>query len=189
MSSKGILTVVSGPSGCGKGTVLKYVMQDKSFCFSVSATTRLPRAGEEHGVNYFFITKEEFFHRIDNNMLLEYAEYCGNYYGTPLDYVNTQLENGKNVVLEIETEGAFKVKELVPDAFLLFVAPPDMQTLEDRLRGRGTEDEATIQKRLARAKEEMELMPRYDMCVINKEGAAEATAHEIIAAVNARRKA
>ncbi len=188
-NKKGVLAVVSGPSGCGKGTVLKHVLENENYGYSVSATTRLPREGEENGVQYFFISKEEFLARVSEGKFLEHAEYCDNYYGTPRDYVEEQLEKGKNVILEIETKGALMVKENAPDAFLLFIAPPDMESLEARLRGRGTEDEETIRKRLETAVEEMKLIPKYDLCIINGEGAAEKAAEEIMAAIEARRNA
>lgn len=185
--SKGVLTVVSGPSGCGKGTVLAHLMQNEGFCYSVSATTRAPRVGEVDGQNYFYISEAEFISWLQTGKLLEYTVYCGNFYGTPKAYVESCLENGKNVVLEIETEGAFNVKKAMPEAFLVFIAPPDMATLEARLRGRGTEDEETVNRRLERAKEEMALMPQYDFCVVNKQGFAEETAKQILEAVNERR--
>lgn len=188
-NKKGILAVVSGPSGCGKGTVLKYVLANENYGYSISATTRLPREGEQNGVHYFFISKEEFLSRVNDGKFLEYAEYCDNFYGTPRDYVEELLEKGKNVILEIETKGALMVKKNAPEALLLFVSPPDMEILEARLRGRGTETEETIKKRLATAVEEMKLIPEYDLCIINGEGAAEKAAEEIMAAIESRRNA
>lgn len=185
--SKGVLVVVSGPSGCGKGTVLAHLMRDKGFCYSVSATTRRPRVGEADGVNYFFLSRQEFEQKIKDGLLLEYAEYCGNLYGTPRAYVEECLQNGKNVVLEIETEGAFNVKAAMPQAFLVFIAPPDMQTLEERLRGRGTEDDETVNRRLTRARAEMALADKYDVTVINRQGFAEEAARQIYEAVEMRR--
>lgn len=185
--SKGVLVVVSGPSGCGKGTVLAHLMRDDSFCYSVSATTRSPRVGETDGVNYFFLSREQFEQKIKNGLLLEHTEYCGNLYGTPRAYVEECLQNGKNVVLEIETEGAFNVKAAMPQAFLVFIAPPDMQTLEDRLRGRGTEDDETVNRRLTRARAEMALADKYDITVVNKQGFAEDAARQIYDAVAKRR--
>ncbi len=182
--SKGVLLVISGPSGCGKGTVLEHLMKNEGFCYSVSATTRAPREGEVDGENYFYISESEFFRWIDSGLLLEHAVYCGNLYGTPKEYVEKCLSDGKNVVLEIETEGAFNVKAAMPEALLIFIAPPDMETLEARLKGRGTEDSETVKLRLARAKEEMELMPRYDVCVVNKQGFADEAALQILEAVN-----
>lgn len=185
--SKGVLVVVSGPSGCGKGTVLAHLMRDESFCYSVSATTRSPRVGETDGVNYFFLSREQFEQKITNGLLLEHTEYCGNLYGTPRAYVEECLQNGKNVVLEIETEGAFNVKAAMPQAFLVFIAPPDMQTLEERLRGRGTEDDETVDRRLTRARAEMALADKYDITIINKQGFAEDAARQIYDAVAKRR--
>ncbi len=124
--NKGVLLVVSGPSGCGKGTVLAHLMKNEGFCYSVSATTRAPRVGEIDGENYFYISKEEFKAWLADGKLLEHTEYCGNFYGTPKAYVEKCLSEGKNVVLEIETEGAFNVKKAMPEAFLVFIAPPDM---------------------------------------------------------------
>lgn len=188
-NKKGVLAVVSGPSGCGKGTVLRYVLKDENYGYSISATTRSPREGEENGVHYFFINKDEFLSRVADGRFLEHAEYCNNYYGTPRDYVEKLLDEGKNVILEIETKGALMVKENAPEALLIFVSPPDMQTLENRLRGRGTEDEETIQKRLKKAAEEMELIPKYDLCITNGEGQAEKAALEIMTAIDAYRGA
>ncbi|MBQ3080968.1 MAG: guanylate kinase [Clostridia bacterium] len=188
-NKKGVLAVVSGPSGCGKGTVLSYVLKDENYGYSISATTRDPREGEKDGVHYFFISKEEFLTRVEKGRFLEHAEYCNNYYGTPRDYVEELLEKGKNVILEIETKGALMVKENAPDALLIFIAPPDMETLENRLRGRGTEDEDTVRRRLAKAAEEMTLIPKYDLCIVNGEGQAEKAAADIMSAINAYRNA
>lgn len=186
--NKGVLIVISGPSGCGKGTVLSHLMQNEGFCYSVSATTRAPRAGEVDGQNYFYLSEAEFINRLQSGLLLEHTVYCGNFYGTPKEYVEKCLDSGKNVVLEIETEGAFNVRKVMPEAFLVFIAPPDMETLEARLRGRGTEDEATVNRRLEKAKEEMALMPQYDFSVINRQGYADVAAKQILDAVNERRK-
>jgi len=184
-NKKGVLAVVSGPSGCGKGTVLRHVLSHEEYAISVSATTRGPRVGEVDGVSYFFITKEDFLRRIEEDKFLEHAIYCGNRYGSLRDYVEGLRCQGKHVILEIETEGAFMVKGNAPDALLLFVSPPDMETLEKRLRGRGTEDEETVKERLAKAVEEMKCIPKYDHCIINREGEAEKAAEEIMALITA----
>lgn len=166
--TNGKVIVISGPSGVGKGTVVQELLSNNDDCtLSVSATTRAPREGEVHGVNYFFITKEEFQSRIKNNAMLEYAQYCDNYYGTPRDYVQQSIENGKNIILEIEVQGALNVKSTMPEAVTVFVMPPSMIELEKRLRGRGTEEEEVIQQRLKTAVEEMRQSTKYDYIVIN----------------------
>lgn len=166
--TNGKVIVISGPSGVGKGTVVQELLSNNDDCtLSVSATTRAPREGEVHGVNYFFITKEEFQSRIKNKAMLEYAQYCDNYYGTPRDYVQQSIENGKNIILEIEVQGALNVKSTMPEAVTVFVMPPSMIELEKRLRGRGTEEEEVIQQRLKTAVEEMRQSPKYDYIVIN----------------------
>ncbi len=166
--TNGKVIVISGPSGVGKGTVVQELLSNNDDCtLSVSATTRAPREGEVHGVNYFFITKEEFQSRIKNNAMLEYAQYCDNYYGTPRDYVQQSVENGKNIILEIEVQGALNVKSTMPEAVTVFVMPPSMIELEKRLRDRGTEEEEVIQQRLKTAVEEMRQSTKYDYIVIN----------------------
>ena len=171
MKEKGILTVVSGFSGAGKGTLMKNLMKKhgETYALSISATTRNPRPGEEHGKEYFFISKEEFEKMIANDELIEYAKYVENYYGTPKDYVMTQLEEGKDVILEIEVQGALQIKEKYPDALLLFVTPPTAEELKNRLVNRGSETMKVIESRMARAAEESELMDKYDYLVINDE--------------------
>lgn len=170
MSKKGVLVVVSGFSGAGKGTLMRALMNRyMNYALSVSATTRAPREGEEDGREYFFKTREEFEQLIKEDALIEYAQYVGNYYGTPKDYVEKQLEAGRDVILEIEIQGALKVKEKVPDALLLFVAPPSAGELKRRLVGRGTETPEVIASRLQRAAEEAEGMERYDYLLINDE--------------------
>ncbi len=164
---RGMLIVLSGPSGCGKGTMMAQILKDERFTVSVSATTRAPREGEIEGRSYFFLTKEEFQRRITENRLLEYAEYCGNYYGTPREAVEERLEEGKNVILEIEVLGAFQVKERFPDTLLVFVIPPSLQELERRLRARGTETEEAVLARVTRAKEELSQARRYDYVIEN----------------------
>ena len=167
--NRGILTVVSGFSGSGKGTIMKELMKKyaDSYALSISATTRNPRPGETNGVEYFFRTKEQFEQMIKEDALIEYAQFVGNYYGTPKAYVEEQLEAGKDVILEIEIQGALKVKEKFPDTLLLFVTPPSAGELERRLRGRGTETDEVIKSRLKRAVEEAEFMDRYDYILVN----------------------
>lgn len=167
MNKKGILTVVSGFSGAGKGTLMKALLNKYDYQLSVSATTRAPREGEVHGREYFFLTRDNFESMIGSGQLIEWAEYVGNYYGTPKAYVEEQLELGKDVILEIEIQGALQVKELFPEALLLFVTPPNIMELRNRLIGRGTESIETINKRLYRACEEAIYMSNYDYLVVN----------------------
>lgn len=166
--SKGILVVVSGFSGSGKGTVMKRLMEKyDNYALSVSVTTRNPRPGEKDGEAYFFRTKEEFEQLIREDGLIEYAQYVENYYGTPRKYVEEQLSAGKDVILEIEIQGALKVKEKYPDTLLMFVTPPSAQVLKDRLVGRGTETAEVIDSRMKRAVEESQGVEKYDYLVIN----------------------
>lgn len=169
MKKKGILIVVSGFSGSGKGTIMKELLKkyDTQYALSISATTRQPRVGEVDGREYFFKTREQFEKMIADGELIEYAQYVENYYGTPKAYVEQMLEEGKDVILEIEIQGALKVKEKFPDTLLLFVSPPSVEILRKRLIGRGTEDEKTVEKRLARAVEESAGIENYDYFVIN----------------------
>lgn len=168
MKKRGVLVIVSGFSGAGKGTVMKGLMEKyDDYALSISATTRSPREGEVHGVHYFYKTVEEFERMIEQNELIEYAQYVGNYYGTPREYVETQLDAGKNVILEIELQGAMKVKEQIKDVVLIFITPPSAAELKARLIGRGTEDMDTINARLSRAVEESVFMDRYDYLLIN----------------------
>ncbi len=169
MDSKGILIVVSGFSGAGKGTLMKELLKNHpgQYTLSISATTRHPRDGEEDGREYFFITTEEFEKMIAQDQLIEYARYVNNYYGTPRAYVEQKLEEGKDVILEIEIQGAMKVKEAFPETVLLFVTPPTAGELKHRLTGRGTETEEVIDSRLRRAVEEADGMDQYDYLIIN----------------------
>ena len=168
MREKGILIVVSGFSGSGKGTIMKELLkQYDNYALSISATTRNPRPGEEDGREYFFKTVEDFEKMIAKEELIEYARYVDNYYGTPRAYVEEQLEAGKDVILEIEIQGALKVKEKFPDTLLLFVTPPSAEELKNRLIGRGTETMDVIESRLARAVEEAEGIESYDYLVVN----------------------
>ena len=165
---KGSLIVVSGFSGAGKGTIMKkLVSETDDFALSISMTTRAPREGEQHGKEYYFVTKEVFEETIANDGLVEYACSCGNYYGTPKSYVDEMLSAGKNVLLEIEMQGAMKIKEKFPEAVLLFVMPPSAKVLYDRLVGRGTETKEVIDKRMARAVEESQGIEQYDYIVVN----------------------
>jgi len=168
MSRKGILIVISGFSGAGKGTLVKELIEKyQEYALSVSMTTRAPRPGEREGREYFFTDREHFEETIRQNGLIEYASYCGNYYGTPRVYVEQQLEAGKNVILEIEIQGALKIKAQFPESLLIFVTPPSGAELKRRLEGRGTESAEVIAKRLARAAEESEGVETYDYIVVN----------------------
>jgi guanylate kinase len=169
MQEKGLLIVLSGPSGVGKGTVRKALFShsDTAFEYSISMTTRAPREGEIDGVDYFFKTREEFEELIRQGKLLEYAEFVGNYYGTPVDYVRETLENGKDVFLEIEVQGAQQVREKFPEGLFIFLAPPSLSELKNRITTRGTETEDIINNRMTVAKEEIEMMSLYDYVVEN----------------------
>lgn len=170
MTKRGLLIVVSGFAGCGKGTLMKRLIEEyEEYALSVSMTTRLPRPGEVHGREYFFVSREEFEQEIETNGLIEYATYVENYYGTPKAYVEEQRSAGKNVVLEIEVQGALKVKERFPDAVLVFVLPPNAEELYKRLKNRGTETEDVIRKRMRRATEEVDVIKKYDYILINDE--------------------
>ena len=168
MKRRGVLAVVSGFSGAGKGTLMKNLLnQYDNYALSISMTTRLPREGEENGREYFFVSKEIFEEKVQQDGLVEYACYCDNYYGTPRDYVESQMAMGKDVLLEIEIQGALKVKEKFPEALLLFVMPPSAKELENRLTGRGTESADVVAKRLCRAVVEAQGIENYDYIVIN----------------------
>ncbi|MGF7048507.1 guanylate kinase [Paenibacillus sp. DS2015] len=166
--SRGLLIVLSGPSGVGKGTVCNALRgKMDNIVYSVSATTRHPRLGEENGVNYFFKSREQFNDMIEQDQLLEYAEYVGNYYGTPRDFVEQTLDNGQDIILEIEVQGALKVKEKFPKGIFIFLLPPSLDELKDRITGRGTESQDTIDHRLSVAVDEINLMEHYDYAVVN----------------------
>ena len=180
---KGILVVASGFSGAGKGTIMKKLMSEKgeSYALSISATTRAPREGEEHGREYFFLTTEEFETMIANDELVEYAKYVNNYYGTPRAYVEEQLNAGKNVILEIEIQGALKIKEKFPETILMFITAPSAEELKDRLVGRGTEAQDVIDARMSRAYEESLGVENYDYLVVNDDlDACVELVHDII---------
>ncbi len=186
MKRKGILIVISGFAGTGKGTLVKKLIQEyDNYALSISATTREPRPGEEHGREYFFIKKEEFEEKIAQNELIEYACYCDNYYGTPKRYVEKQLDDGKDVILEIEIQGALKIRKQYPDALLLFVMPPSAKELRRRLTGRGTETREVIEKRMHRAAQEAEGIEEYEYIVVNDDlDRCVAELHQVIAAAH-----
>lgn len=166
--SKGLLIVLSGPSGVGKGTVCSALRSRlPELIYSVSATTRQPRLGEVDGVNYFFKSRDEFMSMIEQDQLLEYAEYVGNYYGTPRDFVEATINSGKDIILEIEVQGALKVKEKFPEGIFVFLLPPSIDELKDRITGRGTETQDTIDHRLSVAEDEIKLMKHYDYAIVN----------------------
>ena len=164
---KGKLIVVSAPSGCGKGTIIGEALKDPKYYYSVSCTTRAPRPGEVNGVNYNFITKEQFEALIAEGAFLEHAEYVDNYYGTLLAPIEENLAKGKDVLLEIEVKGAEQIRSLRPDASLIFIVPPSLEVLRERLTSRGTEDAETIEKRVAQAEQEIAYRDRYDYCLVN----------------------
>ena len=173
MNDKGLLLVISGPSGVGKGTICREYIKNHDDCaLSVSATTRSPREGEIHGESYFFMTHDEFRKKIDEGGFLEHAVFCENYYGTPKDAVMRMLESGKNVILEIEVQGALQVRSHYPEAVFIFVIPPSLDELEERLRGRGTETDEVIAKRLDRAKAEFKYIDKYNYVLVNDTVAA-----------------
>lgn len=168
MNRKGILVVFSGFAGSGKGTIMKALLsQYDSYAFSVSATTRAPRPGEVDGKDYFFISQDEFEKMIENGEFVEYAKYVSNYYGTPKKYVEEKLKEGKDVILEIETNGALTIKEKFPDSLLLFVMPPSVDEIYHRLKKRGTESDEVIMQRMERACEEAKVINKYDYLVVN----------------------
>jgi guanylate kinase len=187
MKEKGLLIVISGFSGAGKGTLVKALLKKyDNYALSVSMTTRAPRPGERDGVEYFFTDRKHFEETIKQDGLIEYAPYCGNYYGTPKAYVEEQLAAGKNVILEIEIQGALKIKEKFPESLLIFLTPPSADELKRRLEGRGTEEPEVVAKRLARAQEESEGVEAYDYIVIND--SLDECVEEVHQLVNAARR-
>lgn len=168
MNNPGLLIVFSGPSGSGKDTLLKALCgKSRKISLSISATTRAPREGEVDGTDYYFITQQNFEQKIAENDMLEYAEYCGNYYGTPRTPIENWMRQGKDVILEIEVQGGAQVRKKCPDAVSIFILPPSIEELENRLRRRGTESEEAIQKRLAAARQEIGSAEQYDYVVVN----------------------
>lgn len=186
---KGLMIVVSGPAGSGKGTVNAHLLKTGNYAFSVSATTRAPRPGEIDGVNYYYVSKEDFEKRISEGGMLEYTEYCGNYYGTPKEEALRVIEGGKNLILEIEVEGAMNIKRAYPEAVLIMLLPPSYKKQEERLRSRGTETEEKILARLKRAREEIEFLPKYDYVVYNEDNCDKEAAAEIESIVRAEKSA
>lgn len=165
--NKGRLIVFSAPSGCGKGTMLAKITENEKFYCAVSATTRSPRRGETEGVDYYYLTKEEFEQKISEGAFFEYASYCDNYYGTLLSEVTPKLEAGINVILEIEVQGAMRIRELSPDALFIFVMPPSVKELRRRLKKRGTESDEIIEKRVSKALDEIPYAKKYDYIIVN----------------------
>ncbi len=183
------MLIISGPAGSGKGTVNRRLLATGDFVYSVSATTRAPRPEDTDGVTYHFISREEFLSRINSGDMLEYTEYCGNFYGTPRKEAEEVLESGKNLILEIEVDGAHQVKEKYPEAVLIMLLPPSFKIQESRLRGRGTETEEKIRERLARTREELKDLTSYDYIVYNYDGKDKEAADKILAIVSAENSA
>ena len=171
LNERGLLVIMSGPSGVGKGTIRKALFEipDNNFCYSVSMTTRKPREGEVDGQDYFFVSREEFEKRIRENGFLEYAEFVGEYYGTPMDYIESQMKLGKEVIIEIEVQGALQIQERIQSAVFIFIVPPSKKALVERLKTRGTDSLEKIQKRILKASKEYSLAYKYDYIVVNDE--------------------
>lgn len=186
---KGLILVVSGPAGSGKSTVNKFIRENEDYVFSISRTTRYMRPGEIDGEDYYFVTKDFFKKKIEENDFLEHAEYCGEFYGTPKSLVYEKIEQGKNVILEIEVAGAMQVKERCPEAVLIMLLPPSFAVQEERLRGRGTETEEKIQKRLRQTINEIPFVDKYDYIVFNPDGKSKEAAEDIFAIVRAEKLA
>lgn len=187
MNKRGLLFVISGPAGSGKGTIVSRVRELAPFDFSVSATTRAPRPGEIDGVHYHYMTKDAFRAKIAAGEMFEYAEYVGNLYGTPKQAVEDALDAGKNIILEIDAQGAMQVKDKMPEAILIFILPPDYETLVARIRGRGTETEDVIAERMQKAHTELGYFERYDYVVVNETDGVEQAAENVIAILNAEK--
>lgn len=185
MKKRGLLFIISGPAGSGKGTIVSRVRELADFYFSVSATTREARPAEVDGVHYHFIDKATFDKMVESGEMLEHAVYVGNDYGTPIAPVKQALAEGQNIILDIEVQGAFQVKEKMPEAILVFVMPPDYETLLHRIRGRGTESEAVIAKRMGKARTELALFEKYDYVIVNKENGVEEAAKDFLTILKA----
>lgn len=188
-NNKGLILVISGPAGSGKSTVTKFIRENPDYVFSISRTTRYTRPGEVNGVDYYFVTKDEFKQKLAEDDFLEHAEYCGEMYGTPKSLVYEQIEKGKNVILEIEVEGAMQVKEKCPDAVLIMLLPPSFKVQEARLRGRGTEPEEKVLKRLEKTRKEIPYAEKYDYIVFNHDGMSKEAAEDIFAIVRSEKLA
>ena len=188
-TNKGLMVVISGPAGSGKGTVVKELLPEGNFAYSVSATTRAPRPGEVNDVNYHFITKPDFERHIENGEMLEYTIYCGEYYGTFLQEAEQAISGGKDLLLEIEVEGAANVKKTYPEAVTIMLLPPSFAEQEKRLRGRGTETEEKIQKRLNQTRREMTQLKHYDYVVYNMDGGVSKAVEQIRTILAAERLA
>ena len=185
---RGLPIVISAPSGAGKGTVIPFVMRSlENASYSVSCTTREPRPGERHGINYYYISRQNFEERIRAGAMLEYNEYVGNLYGTPKKETEEKLASGEDVLFEIDVNGAMNLKKSMDEALLIMILPPDYETLETRLRRRGTDSERVIAERMETSLKEIEFFPRYDYFVVNETGKAEAAAREILSIIEAER--